>query len=108
MIVDLPVLREIEALQRKQRDEAMSERGSTTAFRNMIAKEIWAYNECPWDFDTPPEGMAQLQKQLAVDQAERIRDRLFTSELLKGYVRFKAIEEKPPEQGPLDNSVGKK
>lgn len=40
--------------------------------REVIAREIWAYNECPWDFDAPPEGMAQLQKQIAVDQAERI------------------------------------
>lgn len=40
--------------------------------RETIAREIWAYNECPWDFDAPPEGMAQLQKQIATDQAERI------------------------------------
>lgn len=41
--------------------------------RSVIAREIWAYNECPWDFDNPPEGMAQLQKQMALDQAERIQ-----------------------------------
>lgn len=44
--------------------------------RNIIAREIWAYQECPWDFDNPPEGMAQLQKQMAIDQAERIRTAL--------------------------------
>lgn len=44
----------------KQSDKIMTE---------LLAREIWRYNECPWDFDSPPEGMAQLQKQLAMDQA---------------------------------------
>lgn len=37
-----------------------------------IAREIWRYNECPWNFDTPAEGMATLQKQMAIDQAKGI------------------------------------
>lgn len=46
---------------------------SANTIREIIAREIWAYNECPWNFDAPPEGMAELQKKLAIDQAERIR-----------------------------------
>jgi hypothetical protein len=42
------------------------------AIAEEIAREIWRYNECPWDFDDPPEGMAQLQKQIALDQAAGI------------------------------------
>lgn len=38
----------------------------------VIARDIWRFNECPWDFDNPGEGMAALQKQLAVDQAKGI------------------------------------
>lgn len=45
------------------------ERQSDVAMRTLLAREIWRYNECPWDFDNPPEGMAQLQKQIALDQA---------------------------------------
>jgi hypothetical protein len=45
---------------------------ATDAVANAIAREIWRYNECPWDFDAPPDGMAQLQKQFATDQANGI------------------------------------
>lgn len=48
----------------------MSDR--TTEMVEIIAREIWRYHECPWNFDSPDEGMAQLQKQLAVDQAKSI------------------------------------
>lgn len=44
----------------------------TAAMIEVIACEIWRYNECPWDFNSPPEGMAQLQKQIAIDQAKGI------------------------------------
>jgi len=58
-------------------------RQSDVAIRDIIAREIWRYNECPWDFDNPPEGMAQLQKQIAVDQAECIRKVLINSAVVK-------------------------
>lgn len=34
-----------------------------------VAREIWRYNEIPWDFDKPDGMMAELQRNLAVDQA---------------------------------------
>lgn len=43
-----------------------------TQIEEVIAREIWAYNECPWDFDKPRDGMPRLQKELAIDQAKRI------------------------------------
>lgn len=49
-----------------------NERQSDVVMRTLLALEIWRYNECPWDFDNPPEGMAQLQKQIALDQAESL------------------------------------
>lgn len=58
----------------------------TGAFRDLIAREIWAYHECPWSFDDPPAGMGQLQKQIAVDTAERIRAKLFGSRLMACWV----------------------
>ena len=48
----------------KQSDKVMIE---------LLAREIWRFNECPWDFDNPPEGMAQFQKQIAMDQAESLK-----------------------------------
>ncbi len=54
------------------------------ATREIIAREIWGYNESPWDFNNPPEGMAKLQKQMAVDQAERIRAALEKAKVLRG------------------------
>lgn len=44
----------------------------TAQLVEVIAREVWRYNECPWDFDAPPEGMAQVQKQIAIDQAKGI------------------------------------
>ena len=44
-------------------------RQSEKAMIDLLAREIWRYNECPWDFDAPPEGMAALQKQIALDHA---------------------------------------
>lgn len=46
-----------------------------------IAKAIWSFNECPWDFDDPPaeEQMASLQKKLCTDQALRIVHDLATA-----------------------------
>lgn len=41
--------------------------------RERIARAIWAYQECPWDFDHPDSLMGDLQKQIAIDEAERIR-----------------------------------
>lgn len=55
------------------------EKRSMTAMRELIAREIWRYQECPWDFDNPPDGMAQLQKQMALDQAEGIKNIVLTS-----------------------------
>jgi hypothetical protein len=71
-------------------------RGSDEAFRTMIAREIWAFNECPWDFDNPPAGMAGLQKELAVNQAERIRAKIFGSELMRAYVIHHGMEQMIP------------
>lgn len=50
-----------------------SRRQSEEAMRLVIAREIWAYQECPWDFDNPNDMMGELQKRIAIDQAERIR-----------------------------------
>lgn len=48
--------------------------GKQERIREIIAREIWAYQECPWDFDNVEAGsMAELQKRMALDQAERIR-----------------------------------
>ncbi len=60
-------------------------RQSEEAMRTLLAREIWRYNECPWDFDSPPEGMAQLQKQIAMDQAEGLRKIITESALFKAY-----------------------
>lgn len=41
--------------------------------RDLIAREIWRYQECPWDFDNvEPGSMGALQKSIAVDQAYNI------------------------------------
>lgn len=56
---------------------------SDKAMRMVIAKEIWAYNECPWDFDNPDSMMGELQKQMAIDQAERIRVAIMASPVFK-------------------------
>jgi len=61
----------------------MSWKQSEEAMRTVIAKEIWAYQECPWDFDTPDSPMGELQKRLAVDQAERIRIAVLGSPVFK-------------------------
>jgi hypothetical protein len=37
-----------------------------------IARAVWAFHECPWDFDTPPDGMGQLQHAIAIDEAKAI------------------------------------
>jgi hypothetical protein len=56
---------------------------SDDAMRALLAREIWRYNECPWDFDNPPEGMAQLQKEIAIDQAEGLLRVILSSALFK-------------------------
>lgn len=58
-------------------------RQSEEAQRNVIAREIWAYQECPWDFDNPGAMMGELQKQMAIDQAERIRVAVMGSAVFK-------------------------
>jgi hypothetical protein len=63
---------------------------SAVAMRTLIAKEIWKYNECPWDFDNPPEGIAQLQKMIAEDQAARICAVVVESPLFRAYFAHKA------------------
>lgn len=58
--------------------------GDPAILRNIIAREIWAYNELdqqvgPFDADYERPGagnMAGLQKRLCTDQAERIRARI--------------------------------
>lgn len=37
-----------------------------------IARAIWRYQECPWDFDKPDGAMAELQKKFAMDEANYI------------------------------------
>ena len=44
----------------------------TAELVEVIARDVWRFNECPWDFDHPPEGMGELQKRLAIDQAKSI------------------------------------
>lgn len=61
----------------------MSWRQSEEAMRLVIAKEIWAYQECPWDFDAPDNPMGELQKRMAIDQAERIRVAVLDSAVFK-------------------------
>lgn len=58
---------------------------SEEAMRLLIAKEIWRYQECPWDFDKPDNMMGDLQKQIAIDQAEGIRKVLAASPLARTY-----------------------
>lgn len=54
--------------------------------REIIAREIWNYMECPWDFDNPePGSMADLQKRMALDQAERIRKALENDKRQRGH-----------------------
>lgn len=63
-------------------------RQSDEAIRTLIAREIWRYNECPWDFDNPEGHMAELQKRLCIDQAECLRKVILDSAVLKA--RFAA------------------
>lgn len=58
---------------------------SENAVRNLIAREIWRYQECPWNFDKPDNMMGDLQKQIAIDQAEGIRKMLLGSPLARAY-----------------------
>ena len=58
-------------------------RQSDEAIRNLIAKEIWRYQECPWDFDKPDTPMAELQKQMAIDEAEGIRKVILGSAVVR-------------------------
>jgi hypothetical protein len=61
----------------------MTWRQSDEAIRTLIAREIWRYQECPWDFDKPDSMMGELQKQIAIDQAEGIRKVIMESSVLK-------------------------
>lgn len=56
---------------------------SEEAMRNVIAREIWAYQECPGDFDSPDGMMGELMKRTAIDQAERIRKAVLASAVFK-------------------------
>jgi hypothetical protein len=58
-------------------------RPSDEAIRTLIAREIWRYNECPWDFDNPDNMMGDLQKQVAIDQAEGIRKVILASPVVR-------------------------
>jgi hypothetical protein len=49
------------------------------AVRDLIAREVWRYQECPWNFDKPDGMMAELQKRIAVDEAEGIRKVIMAS-----------------------------
>ena len=73
-------------------------RASEDAMRKVIAKEIWAYQECPWDFENPDSMMGELQKKMAMDQAERIRKAVLASSV------FKAVFDREPRTaaGSLD------
>lgn len=64
-------------------------RQSDEAIRNLIAREIWRYQECEeayGDFDKVSSesiGMAALIKQTAIDQAELIRAVILESPVLR-------------------------
>lgn len=58
---------------------------SNSAIRILIAREIWRYQECPWDFDNPNSMMGELQKQKALDQAEHIRKVVMDSAVLRAF-----------------------
>jgi hypothetical protein len=84
--------------QRRRDDErAMRE------LRELIAREIWRYNECPWDYDNPPEGMGLLQKQLALDQAESLKNVILTSPLFRARVEIRGGE--MTSQNALDHVI---
>lgn len=62
---------------------------SDEAIRNLIAREIWRYQECEahyGEFDKVSDstiGMGALIKRTAIDQAELIRGVLFNSSVLR-------------------------
>ena len=67
-------------------------RQSDEAIRNMIAREIWRYQECEeayGDFDKVSAdtiGMGSLIKQTAIDQAELIRAVILESPVLRARI----------------------
>lgn len=69
----------------------MSWKQSEEAMRNVIAREIWAYQECPGDFDKPDGMMGELQKRMAIDQAERIRLAVLDSAVFKAAFAYQQV-----------------
>jgi hypothetical protein len=75
------------------------ERQSDIAIRNLIAREIWRYQECEesyGDFDAVSSssiGMAELIKQTAIDQAELIRAIILKSPVLIARIHAGAAKE---------------
>ena len=79
--------------------EIETHRQSDEAIRNLIAREIWRYQECEeayGDFDKVSSnsiGMAELIKQTAIDQAELIRAVILNSPVLLERIRAGAAKE---------------
>jgi len=75
------------------------ERQSDNVIRNLIAREIWRYQECEeayGDFDAVSSssiGMAELIKQTAIDQAELIRAIILKSPVLIERIHAGAAKE---------------
>lgn len=74
-------------------------RQSDNAIRNLIAREIWRYQEAEksfGDFDSiegAVDGMAMLVKRLCIDEAEGIRKVILESSVLRARLNH------PPAQG---------
>lgn len=74
-------------------------RQSDDAIRNMIAREIWRYQECEahyGDFDRVSDatvGMGALIKRTAIDQAELIRAVVLNSRVLRERILFEAAND---------------
>ncbi len=66
--------------------QPFGERQSDKAMIEIVAKEIWRYSECSWDYANPPEGMAQLQKQICIDEAANICVAILNSKVFRARV----------------------
>jgi hypothetical protein len=66
-------------------------RQSDEAIRTLIAREIWRYNELPYDFDEPGTMIGDLAKKMAIDQAECIRKVILGSPVLKARLSMQTV-----------------
>lgn len=79
----------------------------TAQLVELIARDIWRYNECAWDFDDPPPGMAQLQKQIAIDRAEGIVTAISGGDQRRGeeIAQFITVPRKEGRSEPLHEHI---